>query len=141
VTAEVDEDGEIVVMVSAMVSPITKHYCSDFSLYENRETGQWSRKIGLEGVDEYCLRGIGKLAGLIAHLQGALESVPVEHRDNVVFSFEYDYESGCDTEAYYYRPATDEELFKFKNLRKIDEQREEARQRKEYERLKIKFAD
>jgi hypothetical protein len=67
---EIDEDGEIVVMVSAIVSPITKHYCSDFSLYENRETGQWSRKIELEGVDEYQLRDIGKLADLIAHLRG-----------------------------------------------------------------------
>jgi hypothetical protein len=138
---EIDEDGEIVVMVSAIVSPITKHYCSDFSLYENRETGQWSRKIELEGVDEYQLRDIGKLADLIAHLRGVLEGVPPEYRDSVVFSFDHDYDAGCDIEAYYYRPATDEELFKFKNLRKIDEQREEARQRKEYERLKIKFAD
>jgi hypothetical protein len=139
-----DDFEEVVVMVSAAFVPQRYRevfWSVKYSLYEDDETGQLLKKIDLEGVNEHKLEDIGNLANLIAYLQEQLDSVPAEHRNDIIFHFDYDYEGGCDIGAYYYQPATEEEIFEAKNLRKIDEQREEARQRKEYERLKIKFAD
>jgi hypothetical protein len=140
----VDEEVETVeCLVTVASTPIIRHYYSigDPPLFENTETGQWSTRIELEDVDKWALSDIGSLSDVIAHLQKQLDSVPVQYRDNVKFCISDDYEAETfDIKAYYDRPATEEEIFKYKNLRQIDRQRQEAAERKEYERLKIKFA-
>lgn len=83
------------------------------------------------------------LLGAIEYLEGILEQVPAEHRDDcrMRISSVMGYESchNATIEIYYDRPETENETAQRLKQEIADRARQEAQERAAYERLKQKF--